>query len=74
MGSDIASSIRNPAHYCGVFGHKPTYGIVSAARPRLAGNVAPRDISVIGPLARSADDLALALSVIAGPDEIDAAG
>jgi amidase len=73
-GSDIASSIRNPAHICGLFGHKPTYGICPPHGHALDGNVAPLDILVIGPLARSADDLALGLSVLAGPDEIDAAG
>ena len=74
MGSDIGASIRNPAHYCGVYGHKPTYGIAPMRGQTLAGNVAMPDISVIGPLARSADDLGLALSIIAGPDPIEAAG
>src|SRR5262249_20838521 len=73
-GSDIGSSIRNPAHFCGVFGHKPTWGIVPRHGQALPGQVAPVDIDVVGPLARSADDLALALSIMAGPDAIDAAG
>jgi amidase len=73
-GSDIGSSIRNPAHYCGVFGHKPTFGIVPPRGQALPGRVAQGDISVIGPMARSAEDLALALSAMAGPDEIDGAG
>jgi amidase len=73
-GSDIGASIRNPAHYCGVYGHKPTYGIVPPRGQALPGRVAPGDISVIGPLGRSADDLALGLSVMAGADEIDGAG
>src|SRR6185312_13819006 len=73
-GSDIGASIRNPAHYCGVWGHKPAYGICSPKGHALAGRVSVADISVIGPLARSSDDLALALQVIAGPDEIDGAG
>ncbi len=72
VGSDIGSSIRNPAHYCGVFGHKPTWGICPPLGQSLAGNVAAPDIAVIGPLARSADDLSLALDVLAGPEEIDA--
>ncbi len=70
LGSDIAGSIRNPAHYCGVFGHKPTYGICPARGHALTPRIANSDISVIGPLARSADDLELALRVVAGPDEI----
>jgi amidase len=73
-GSDIGSSIRNPAHFCGVFGHKPTWGIVPRTGQSLPGQVAAVDIDVVGPLARSADDLTLALSVMAGPDAIDGAG
>ena len=73
-GSDIGSSIRNPAHFCGVFGHKPTWGIVPRTGQALPGQRAPVDIDVVGPLARSAEDLALALSVMAGPETVDAAG
>jgi len=74
MGSDIASSIRNPAHNCGVFGHKPTYGLCPPRGHALGGVLTPIDISVIGPLARSAADLELALNVMAGPDELEAGG
>jgi len=73
-GSDIGSSIRNPAHFCGVFGHKPTWGIVPRTGQALPGQLASVDIDVVGPLARSAEDLALALSVMAGPDALDRAG
>src|SRR5438445_731252 len=73
-GSDIGSSIRNPAHFCGVYGHKPTWGIVPRTGQALPWQKAPVDIDVVGPLARSADDLALALGVMAGPDDIEAAG
>lgn len=73
-GSDIGSSIRNPAHFCGVYGHKPTWGIVPRHGQALPGQIAVVDIDVVGPLARSADDLALALAVMAGPDAIEAAG
>jgi amidase len=73
IGSDIGSSIRNPAHYCGVWGHKPTWGICPPLGHTLLGNVTQADISVIGPLARSADDLELELEVIAGAEPIEAA-
>src|SRR6266702_3707729 len=73
-GSDIGSSIRNPAHFCGVFGHKPTWGIVPRHGQALPWQGAPVDIDVVGPLTRSSDDLALALSIMAGPDAIEAPG
>ncbi|HEX7250794.1 MAG TPA: amidase [Burkholderiales bacterium] len=74
LGSDIGASIRGPAHYCGVYGHKSTWGVCSPKGHALPGAMHPADISVIGPLARSADDLKLAFELIAGPDEVDGAG
>jgi len=73
-GSDIGGSIRNPAHYCGVFGHKPTWGLLPPLGHSLPGIVAQSDLSVIGPLARSAADLTLGVKIMSGPDEIEAAG
>ncbi|MET0325644.1 MAG: amidase [Ilumatobacteraceae bacterium] len=67
-GSDIGGSIRNPAAYNGVYGHKPTYGIVPKRGQGLGQPVGESPISVVGPLARSAEDLAVALKVTAGPD------
>jgi amidase len=74
LGSDIGASIRNPAHYCGVMGHKPTWGIVPLRGHTTTGAMAMADISVAGPLARSVEDLALALATLAGPDELDEPG
>ena len=70
-GSDIGGSIRNPAHFCGVFGLKPTWGVVAPKGQALPGSYAYADMSVIGPLGRGADDLEIALDVMAGADEID---
>lgn len=66
LGSDIASSIRNPSHYCGVFGHKPTYGVCPQRGEMVQEWVQEADLAVVGPLARSAKDLELELSIIAG--------
>jgi amidase len=76
VGSDIGGSIRIPAHCCGVFGHKPTWGIVPQRGhiPDQPGSRVERDINVLGPLARSAGDLELALDVLAGPNELAARG
>jgi amidase len=73
LGSDLAGSLRIPAAFCGVFAHRPSQGIVPmrgfappmSPRTRYAQAI---DLSTIGPLARSAADLRLALDVLAGPD------
>lgn len=72
LGSDIGGSIRNPSHFCGVYGHKPTYGIVPTQGHNPPGVITAPDLNVVGPMARSAEDLALALDVVAGPDRFRA--
>ncbi len=74
IGSDIGASIRNPAHYCGVFGHKPTFGVVPYRGHMMPGSVAHSDITVAGPMARSAKDLTAMMDVLAGPESIEARG
>ncbi|WP_295541737.1 amidase family protein [uncultured Pseudacidovorax sp.] len=73
LGSDLMGSLRVPAHFCGVWAHKPSAGILplrGQAFPGTPDTVGPPpDLpTVIGPLARNADDLLLALDVLAGPD------
>ncbi|WNV85598.1 amidase [Umezawaea sp. Da 62-37] len=73
IGSDLAGSLRTPAHFCGVHAHKPSLGLVATR-----GMVAPTtqalpvdlDLAVVGPMARTARDLALLLDVMAGPDPL----
>ena len=78
MGSDLNGSLRIPAHCCGVFAHRPTFGLVPTRGfappgvPMLSINT-DVEFGVIGPLARSAGDLALALDVLAGPDDAQGA-
>lgn len=67
VGSDIGSSIRNPAHYCGIFSHKSTHGLIPLDGHGLPGGVTFPDINVAGPLARSAADLRHVLGALAGP-------
>ncbi len=71
MGSDIGGSIRTPAHFNGVFGHKPTWALVPSRGHALPGALAEPDIAVIGPMARSAYDLELLLDVVAGADHFE---
>ncbi|NOJ41159.1 amidase [Bradyrhizobium sp. WSM 1791] len=77
LGSDLSSSIRAPAHLCGVFGHKPTSNLVPQRghapprSPALATDLTS-GLGVAGPMARTAADLSTALDVIAGPDEFEA--
>jgi amidase len=71
LGSDISGSIRHPASFSGVFGLKPSHGVVPTRGhiPGLPGTLAEVDMNTAGPLARSADDLELALDVLAGPND-----
>ncbi|MDQ3707379.1 MAG: amidase [Chloroflexota bacterium] len=74
IGSDLAGSIRIPAHFCGVYGLKPTEYRVSMHGhiPDVPGVVrSHRNMWSIGPLARSVEDLELAFRIIAGPDGRD---
>ena len=70
LGSDIGGSIRNPAHFCGVYGHKPSHGIIPMRGhiPGPPGTLAESDLAVAGPMARSVADLQASLDVLVGPD------
>ena len=75
LGSDIGGSLRVPAHFCGVYAHKPTYALVplrGQTPPGASAGALEPDLAVVGPMARSAADLALALDLLAGPDEAEA--
>lgn len=73
IGSDINGSLRIPAHFCGIYAHKPTLGLaplrgmVPPPAQALAGD---SDLAVAGPMARTARDLALLFDVMAGPDPL----
>ena len=73
IGTDLSASIRLPAHFCGVFGLKPTERRVplTGLVPGLPGPRPLRIMSSIGPMARSVEDLALLYAIIAGPDGYD---
>ncbi len=74
IGSDMGGSIRTPAHFCGVYGHKPSLDLVPRAGPWPPGAppVTRDNLWVNGPMARSAEDLALMLSVVMGPESFEA--
>jgi amidase len=71
LGSDIGGSIRGPAHVCGVYGLKPTHGTIPLRGhiPGPPGMLSEADIGVVGPIARTSEDLDLALNVLAGPSD-----
>jgi Asp-tRNA(Asn)/Glu-tRNA(Gln) amidotransferase A subunit family amidase len=68
LGTDTMGSVRIPASYCGVFGFKPTKGLVSNRGSVVCGRI----MDNIGPIARSADDLMLCMSLISGYDQLNA--
>jgi amidase len=79
FGSDLAASLRAPAAFCGVYAHKPTFGLVPGRGFAPPGtpvlSVSPLiDMAVVGPMARTACDLSLALEATAGPDGREAVG
>lgn len=71
IGSDTGGSIRLPAHFCGIAGHKPTVGRVPRTGHIIGWDGVSQSLTHIGPLARTVTDLAFVLELLAGPDGVD---
>ncbi len=71
LGGDFAGSIRIPAFFNGVFGHKPTSGVVPITGQFPASEGAAMRMVALGPLARRAEDLMPVMRLLAGPDGVD---
>lgn len=76
ISSDIGGSVRTPAHFCGVFAHKPSSGVVPHRGhiPGPPGTLAETDMVAVGPITRAAADLSLTFDALAGPDVLEATG
>ncbi|HEX6393621.1 MAG TPA: amidase family protein [Acidimicrobiales bacterium] len=74
LGTDIGGSVRIPSNFCGVCGHKPSFGVIpqKGYLDRVGGGLIDADINVFGPIARSAGDLAELVDVMAGASGEDA--
>jgi amidase len=74
LGSDIGGSIRTPSHFNGVYGHKPSFGIVSQRGHLPPGEhtISETDLSVVGPIGTCPADLERALDILAAPNPEDA--
>src|SRR5262249_61593857 len=72
-GAAIGGSLRVPAHYCGIYAHKPTLNLIPPRGHRLPGTVQRvSDLAVVGPMARTAADLEFLLDLTSDPDELRA--
>jgi len=74
LGTDVGGSVRIQSHYCGTYALKPSFGVVTQLGylSHVGAGRVDTDMNVFGPITRSADDLALLLEVLVGPNPEDA--
>ncbi len=75
IGTDIGGSVRVPAAFCGVYGHKPSFGVIptDGYLDHVSHHRTTADVNVFGPICRSIDDLTLLVGLLAGPRDDDSA-